>query len=507
MSLKSCKELEKNQVELEVVIPKADFDEAVTKVFRKKAANMNVPGFRRGKAPRAIIEKMYGKGVFYDDALNDILPGFYSSALEESKVRAVSRPEFDIVSIDENGVLLTAKLYRKPDVSIKDYLGVKAEKTVAPVTDEMVDSEILRLRERNSRSIDVLDRPAQNGDIVTFDFDGYADGKPFEGGKAEKYDLKLGSGQFIPGFEDQLVGKTVGGEFDVNVTFPTDYHAKELAGKPAVFKCKLHAIKMTELPEADDEFAKDVSEFDTLAQLKADIKDKKTKQFEEMADKEVEGKIIDVLLQNFEAEVPEAMYETETENLVRDYDNNLRMQGMNLTDFFKYTGMDLDKLRAEFRPRAERQVKTRLALEKIVELEKITATPEEIASEYEKLAKNFNMKVEDVKAGVPEEGVRDDICVDKAIALVKEKAVITEKAPEKDGEKAEEKAEKPARKAPAKKAAPADKSEKSEKAEKGEKAPAEKRPAKKKEAAGAPAAKEKPATTRRSTSKKTDKAE
>ena len=429
MSLKSVKELEKNEVELEITIAKADFDEAVTKAFRKNAGRMNVPGFRRGKAPRSIIEKMYGKGVFYDEALNDLLPDAYTEALAESKVKAVSRPEFDIVSIDDNGVLLKAKLFRKPDVEIKDYFGLKAEKSVEKVTDAMVNEEVDRMRERNARTVEVTDRAAQKDDIVNIDYDGYTDGKQFEGGKAEKFDLKLGSGQFIPGFEDQIVGKKIGEEFDVNVTFPTEYHAKELAGKPAVFKCKLHAIKMSELPEADDEFAKDVSEFDTLAEYKADIKAKMTERNEKAADGQVEAQLIDGLLENFKAEIPAAMNETEIENLVRDYDTNLRMQGMDLNTFFKYTGMDLEKLRAEFAPRAERQVKVRLALEKIVELEKIEIPKEDIEAEYEKLAKTYGMKVEEVKASVTDEGIAADLAVEKAVALIKEKAVITEKKP------------------------------------------------------------------------------
>lgn len=430
MTLKNITSPEKNVTELEFIIEKEIFDSAVDKQFKKNAPKMNIPGFRRGKAPRSIIEKMYGKGVFYEDALNDVLPAAYEAALAESKAEAVSRPEFDVDSIDENGVVVKAKFYVKPEVTIDGYKGIAVERNLVPVTDADVDAEINTTRERNSRLIDVTDRAAQLEDTTVIDFDGYVDGVAFDGGKGEKFNLRLGSGQFIPGFEEQIVGHNIGDEFDVNVEFPAEYHAAELAGKLAVFKVKLHEIKFNELPALDDEFAKDVSEFDTLDEYKADVKAKLEAKNTKNADNEVEEKLIDTLIENLGADIPEAMFVTETENFLRDYDSRLRMQGLDLNTYFKYTGMDLDTLRAQFRPQAERQVKTRLALEKIAELEAIEATEEDIESEFNRLATAYNMPVEQIKATIAPEDLAKDIKVQKAVELVKTSAAVTEKAPE-----------------------------------------------------------------------------
>ena len=427
MILNKAEKTEKNLYELEFTVDKAAFDAAVNKVYRKNVKNINVPGFRKGKAPKSIIEKMYGTGVFYEDAINELLPEAYSDAVKEADIKVVSQPEFDVVSIDENGLKMSAKVYVKPEVAISDYIGIKAKKDVAPVTEEEVNAEIDRVRDRNARIIDVTDRAAALGDTVVIDFDGYLDGERFEGGKAEGHNLKLGSGQFIPGFEDQIVGKNIGDAFDVNVTFPEEYHAEELAGKPAVFKVVLHEIKATELPEADDEFAKDVSEFDTFAEYKADVEAKIKARKEAAADAEVEEQIINALIEKLEADIPEAMFVTETENFVRDYDNRLRMQGMDLNTYFKYTGLTLDSLREQFRPQAERQVKTRLALEKIVELEGIVATEADIEEEYARIAEAYNMPVDQVKAAIDSEAIAEDMKVKKAVDLVKEKASITKK--------------------------------------------------------------------------------
>ena len=271
MSLKKSEVIEKNRYELQISVDKATFDAAVSAVYRKQVKNINVPGFRKGKAPRSIIEKMYGTGVFYEDAVNDLIPAAYTEALEEAKIDAVGQPEFDVVSIDENGLVLSAKVYVKPEVEIKDYIGIEVEKEVTEVTDDMINKEIETIRERNSREIDVTDRAAEMGDTTVIDFEGFCDGVAFEGGKGTDYALKLGSGSFIPGFEEQIVGKNIDEEFDVNVTFPTEYHAADLAGKEAVFKVKIHAITKVELPELDDDFAKDVSEFDTFDEYKADL--------------------------------------------------------------------------------------------------------------------------------------------------------------------------------------------------------------------------------------------
>ena len=419
---------EKNCYTVEFSIEKETFDAAVNAAYKKNVAKMNVPGFRKGKAPKAIIEKMYGKGVFYEEAINACIPDAFEAALKESKLDMVGQPEFDVKTIDENGVVMTAKLYVKPTVKIDGYKGLEIAKTVKAGTDEDVDAEIERTRERNARTIEVTDRAAANGDTVTIDFDGYVDDKQFDGGKAEGHDLKLGSGQFIPGFEDQIIGKAIGDAFDVNVDFPAEYHAKELAGKPAVFKVKLHAIKTTELPALDDEFAKDVSEFDTFAEYKADIKAKIQERNDKAAENEAEEKMIDALIEKLEADIPEPMFVAETENFVRDYDSRLRMQGLDLSTYFKYTGMNLDQLRAQMRPQAEKQVRVRLALEKIASAEKLTVTKKEIEAEYKRISDTYNVPLDDVKNMVKSEDIGADLKVKKAVDFVKENAVFTETA-------------------------------------------------------------------------------
>jgi len=429
MSLKSRNKPTGNQVELEFTIEKEAFDKAVDAAYRKNVGKMNVPGFRKGKAPKAIIEKMYGKGVFYDDALNALIPDAFEAALDEAGEKPVGQPEFDIVSL-EGDVVIKAAFPVKPEVTVKNYKGYAVERTVAPTTDEEVDAEIAQVRSRNSRTVDITDRPAADGDIAVIDYEGFVDGKPFEGGKGEKHNLTLGSGQFIPGFEAQIVGHNPGDEFDVVVTFPEDYHAKELAGKEAAFKTVLHEIKFNELPALDDDFAKDVSEFDTFDEYKADVKAKITDRHVKAADAEVEEKLIDELIDNLEADIPEAMFVNETENQLRDYDNRLRMQGLDLGTYLKYTGLDLDKMREQFRPRAERQVKTRLALEKIAELENLTVTDEDTEAEIKKIADMYGLETDKVKEQVSPDMLAEDIKVGKAVDIVKANAVITDKAPE-----------------------------------------------------------------------------
>ena len=460
MSLKESKKIETNLYQLTIDIDAATFAAAVDKVYRKSVKNITVPGFRRGKAPRSIIEKMYGKGVFYEDAINDLLPTVYPEALKESGIEAVSQPEFDIESVDENGVVLVAKVYVKPEVKLEGYKGIDVEKTVEETTDAEVRIEIDRVRERNSRMIDVTDRAAQTADTANIDYEGFVDGVPFDGGKAAGHDLILGSGQFIPGFEDQIIGHNVGDEFDVNVEFPAEYHAAELAGKPAVFKCKLNALKLKELPELDDEFARDVSDFDTLAEYEADVKAKLVDRKAKQADAIVDEKLVDALIEKLEAEIPEAMYEAETENFVRDYDNRLRMQGLDLKTYFQHTGLNLDALRAEMRPQAEKQVKSRLALEKIAELENIEVSEEETDAEYNRLAEAYNMEADKIKAMIAVEDLAADIKVKKAVELVRAEAVIKEAAP--------------AKKAPAKKKSTTTKKKTTKKAAE---APAEEAPA------------------------------
>ena len=426
MNLIKSEKADKGVWTLQFSVDKDTFAKAVSDSFRKNSGKITVPGFRKGKAPRAVVEKMYGKGYFYEDAFNTVLPAAYEEALKESKLDTVGQPDFDVVSVsDEDGVVFSAKVAVRPEVKIENYFGIEAEKTVAPVTDEEVDQEIKTLQERNSRETDLDEGgKAEMGDICTIDFDGSIDGVPFDGGKGSDYPLKLGSGNFIPGYEEQVAGHTLNETFDVKVSFPADYHVKELAGKPAVFKTTIHKIQHIELPALDNDFAKDFTEFDTFDEYKKDVKAKIAKRHEDEADSAFESAVLDTLIEKVEAEIPEAMYVAETENFVRDYDNRLRMQGLDLKTYFQYTGLDLDKLRAQLRPQAEKQVKLRLALEKIAELEKLEATEEDINGEIKRIADAYQLKEEDVRKAVPLDSVAEDMKVKKAMDLVKEKAVI-----------------------------------------------------------------------------------
>ncbi len=426
MSLQKSELVEKNQYELTFTIDHDTFEAAVQRAYKKQAAKITIPGFRRGKAPRSIIEKMYGKGVFYEDALNDVMPAAYEDAAKESALDIVSRPEIDVDTIDENGVVIKAKVFVKPEVTIEGYKGITATKRVKPVTDEDVDAEIKTVQQRNSRTIEVTDRNAQMDDTVTIDYAGSIDGKPFDGGSAEGHELKLGSGSFIPGFEEQLVGHSIGEEFDITVKFPDDYHAEELKGKEAVFHINLKAIKMTELPALDDEFAKDVSDFDTFEEYKADIRKKQQERNEKAADSEVEDEVMKKVIELLQGDIPECMFEAETENQVRDFDNRLRMQGLDLKTYFQYTGLDLDKMREQMRPSAENQVKLRLALEKIAELEQLEATDEDIEAEYQRMADAYSVEIDKVKEAIAREDVAKDMKVKKAGDLVKAAAIVTD---------------------------------------------------------------------------------
>ena len=452
MSFKKVEKKETNVYVIEFQIEKADFDAANDKAFKKNAKNINIAGFRKGKAPRHLIEKMYGKGVFYEEAINDCLPAAYEAAAKESGLDIIGQPEFDVTSIDDNGVAMTATVTTKPEAKIDGYKGIKVTKDVKNVTATDVKKEIEAVRERNSREIEVTDRAAKKDDIANIDFEGFVDGVAFDGGKAEGHNLKIGSGAFIPGFEEQIIGKKIGEEFDVNVEFPADYHAEELAGKPAVFKVKLNGLKITELPALDDEFAKDVSEFDTFDEYKADVKAKLTEKNEKDAELAVDDQLYEAVLGLLEAEIPEVMYTAETENFVRDYDNRLRMQGLDLNSFFKYTGQTLDDLRKQMRPQAEKQVKMRLALETIAKIENLSATDAEIDEEYQRIADSYGMEADKVKELIAKEDLNADLAVKKAFDVVKANAVITKKSAKKvaDAEATEE--AKPAAKKTTKKA-------------------------------------------------------
>lgn len=441
MSLKSSKKIETNKYELEISVDKDKFEEAVVKAFKKNASRLSVPGFRKGKAPRHIIEKMYGEGVFYEDAVNSLYPEAYEAAVKEAGIDPVDRADVEIVSVGkEEGLVFKAKVTVKPEVEISEYKGLKAVKRIYTVSDEEIDHEISHVRERNARIITVEDRPAQNGDITVIDFDGYVDGKQFKGGKAEKYELELGSGSFIPGFEDQVVGHSTGDGFDVNVTFPEKYQAEELAGKAVVFKIKLHEIKMKELPALDDEFAKDVSEFDTLDEYKADIKKHIQESKDQKSDSDVEDALIDQIIAGMKTEIPECMYETAIDNMVNDFDYRLQMQGMNIKTYLTYAGMDMSAFRKTFREQAERQVKIRLALEKIADTEKFEVTDEELEAEYKKFADHYKVEVEKIKTALKKEDLIHDISVNKAVDLVRKEAKIKEEKADENADKKEKKA-------------------------------------------------------------------
>ncbi len=455
MSLKETKKIDANRYQLEITVDGEKFREAIREAYKKNGKKINVPGFRKGKAPLHIIETYYGSEIFFEDALNLLYNDLVEDAIKESGLKVINdKMDFDLVSISkEDGVDFKVSLTTYPEIEIGEYKGLKAEKTAVKVDAAEVNTELNAMAERNARMVSVEDRAAKNGDTVVIDFEGFTDGKAFDGGKAEGHSLVLGSGQFIPGFEDQIVGKNIGDEFDVNVTFPEEYGAKELAGKEAVFKVKLHEIKVKELPAVDDEFAKDVSEFDTLKELKADLKKKATERKKKAAEEATENALVQQIVDSIKGEIPEAMFENRLNQCVEDFAYRLQSQGLNLETYLKYTNSNIDEFKKSFRPQAEAQVKYRLALEKIVELENIKPDDKEIEAEYEKLAKDYGVEADKVKNAIPAEEVAKDLAVGKAIDLIKENAVITEVEP-----KAEEKAtaKKPAAKKTTKKAADKD---------------------------------------------------
>ena len=441
MSLKSSNKVDTNRYQLEVAVDAEAFENAVEQAYKRQNKKISIPGFRRGKAPRKFVEKYYGEQVFYEDAINALYPKAMEDAIHEASLETIDdKVDFELVSADKSGLVFKATVTTKPEVSIENYKGITAWKKKVEVADKDVDDELARVQERNARMVTVEDREAQNGDIVEIDFDGSVDGRQFEGGKAENYNLTLGAGQFIPGFEEQVAGHKTGDEFDVTVTFPEDYQAKELAGKEAVFKIKLHEIKKKDLPAIDDDFVKDVSEFNTLDEYKTDIRKKITDSREAAADDAVDNQLIDKLVGLAKAEIPQAMFENRIDDDIRDFAYRLQSQGMNLETYMKYTGLDKDGLRGQFRPQAERQVKLRLALEKIGELEAIKPSDEDVENEFKKLADAYHVDVDRVKKTIAAEDIAKDIAVEKAFDLVKEKAVIAEGEPPK-AEDAEEKKE------------------------------------------------------------------
>ncbi|MDD5953117.1 MAG: trigger factor [Oscillospiraceae bacterium] len=511
MKLISCNNVETNRYQLEVAVDAKDFNDAIERAYQKDKRKISLPGFRKGKAPRAFIEKYYGQNVFFEDAIEDLYPKALDDAITEAKLEVIEdKIDFEIVEVSkEKGLTFKATVTTKPEVNIKDYLGLKITPKSVEVTDADVDAKMNELLDRYSRMVTV-DRGAENDDIVVMDFEGFLDGEPFEGGKAENYSLTLGTKMFIPGFEEQLCGHKAGEDVEVNVTFPEDYHASELAGKPTVFKVHIHEVKGKELPELDDEFVKDISDFDTVADLRADMR----KRLEEMKKEEVAGDIEYQLMMQLndrlEGEIPNAMYEKQIDTEIRAFNYRLQSQGLRFETYMQLTGQDPHTLRESFRQQAENQVKIRLALEKIGELENITATDEEIDEEFENLAKMYQQDVEKVKEMISREGQAKDVVARKAMNLVRDNAVVVpaEEAAKAEEAPAEEKkpAKKPAAKKTTKKAAEGEEGEKpakkpaakrtTKKAAEGEEA--EKKPAKK------PAAKK---TTKKAEEKTEEQAE
>ncbi|MBO7195762.1 MAG: trigger factor [Clostridia bacterium] len=441
MSLIKKELTEKSGFVMEFSVSREVYAKAEIEAYKKNVKSINIPGFRKGKAPKAIIEKYYGKGIWFEDAINACIPEAFEEAVKEAGLDIVGQPQFDLVS-DEGDIVLKAVGFVKPEVTIDGYKGIAVEKKVAEVTDAEVDGEVENARKRNARTIEITDRAAAMGDIANINYEGFVDGVAFDGGKGEGHDLTLGSGQFIPGFEEQIAGKTIGEEFDVNVTFPEEYHAAELAGKAATFKTKLNSLKVEELPALDDEFAKDVSEFDTLDEYKADIKSKMVKRNEDKAEADVENALAEALMEKLVAEIPEVMFEIETENYVRDYDSRLRQSGLDLNTYMKYTGLTLEALREQMRPQAERQVKVRLALEKIASLEALTVSEDETNEEYQRISNAYSVPVDQVKAMIAAEDLNADLLVGKALKLVRENAKVgAPKAKKASTKKAASKAE------------------------------------------------------------------
>ena len=428
MNLKENKKTDKNTVQLTVEVKGDEFKTAVDAAFKKNIAKMTVPGFRKGKSPRKMIEKLYGEGVFYDDAINSLYPAAYDAAVAEAGITPVDNPKVEVTSVDSEGFEFTAVVTVKPQAEVKDYKGIKVVKNVYNVTETMVKGEIEALRKQNQRIVDV-DREAKSGDTVNIDYEGFVDGKAFDGGKADGYDLNLGSNTFIPGFEDQLVGKKASDECEVNVTFPEEYHAQELKGKAAVFKVKVNAVKEIQLPELDDEFAKDVSEFDTLAELKTSIKKKLTEQKTKQSEAELENALVDKLVENTQVDIPPVMIDRKVDSMMAEFEQRLAGSGLNLNTYMQYMGTDLESFKQNYRPDAEKQVKTRRALEKVVELENIVVSDEDIDKEYQTIADAYNMKAEDVKRFIPASEITMDVAVGKAVEFIKTNAQITEQKP------------------------------------------------------------------------------
>lgn len=419
--------LEKSMAKLTIEVDAAEFDSAINKAYQKSRSKISLPGFRKGKAPRAMVEKMYGAGIFYEDAANIIIPDAYESAAKESGLVIVAQPEISVEQAEKGKpFIFTAMVAVKPEVTLGEYKGIEVEKQSVEVTQEDVDEEIERVREANSRMITVDDREAQDGDTVIIDFDGYCDGEPFEGGKAEDYSLVLGSHSFIDTFEEQLIGKNIDDEVEVHVTFPDQYQAEELQGKPAVFKVKIHEIKMKELPELDDDFAQDVSDCDTLEEYKEDLKKKLQESKEEAAKRAVEEDVVNQIIENAAMDIPEPMINMQTNQMIREFAQNLQYQGLSVEQYMQFTGMTQQSLVEEIQPQALKRIQSRLVLEAVAEAEGIDATEEEVEKELENMAAMYQLELDKLKERMGEgemKQVHMDIAVQKAVEFVVDAAV------------------------------------------------------------------------------------
>lgn len=432
MNLISCEKLEKSMVELQFSIDAETFKAAVNNAFKREGKKYAIPGFRKGKAPRHMIEKMYGSDIFHYDAVNDLFPEAYEAAVKEAKIDVVGRPDPEVVSMSEaDGVVLKVKVAVKPEVELGEYAGLTVTKEAKNVNEADVDAEVKRMQDRNGRLL-TREGAAENGDTVDIDFEGFVDGKAFEGGKAEHYSLVLGSGSFIPGFEDQVVGHSAGEEFDVNVKFPEEYGAAELAGKDATFKIKLHEVKYKDLPALDDDFAKDVSEYDTLDELKDSIRNNIKTNLDKQAEQKVENDLMDQVIANMKADIPDAMVDSRIDELVQDFEYRISQQGLKLADYLKYMGMNIEQFRAQFKEQADKQVKMRLAMEAIVAKEGITASDEEFEEEVKRIADAYKMEADKVKSIVDAAAVKADLAINKAIDFVKEKANVVTAEPKEE---------------------------------------------------------------------------
>ena len=426
--------LEKNMAKLTVEVAAEDFEKAVQAAYMKNRNKITIPGFRKGKAPRVMIEKMYGTGIFFEDAANALIQREYPKAADESGLDIVSYPEIDVVQVEKGkSFIFTAEVAVKPEVTLGEYKGLEVEISSVEVTEEEIAAELKKEQENNSRTIDVDDRAVAQGDMVTLDFEGFVDGVAFEGGKGTDYPLTIGSNSFIPGFEEQLVGAELNVEKEVNVTFPENYHANDLAGKPAVFKCTVKAIKVKELPELDDEFAKDVSEFDTLEEYKADIAKNLKERKESVAKRETEDKAVDAVIENAQMDIPEAMIQNQIQQLMQDFIRRMQSQGLSIDQYYQFTGLDNAKIQEQMRPQALKRIQSRLVLEKIAEVENIQISDEKLEEELKSMAEMYKMEVEKLKevmGDYEKEQIKKDMAVQEAVTLVAESAKVVEKKEE-----------------------------------------------------------------------------